>query len=220
MSTPRIVLALDFGSSEPSVALAREGRLLAVETAARRAGEPAPEPLELTARVLAGAGLTFAQVEGVVALRGPGSFTGLRIACATALGLAAAGLAATAVSTFEALALAADGAGDECLAVVDALRGEWFVQPFGRGDTGPVATGEPRRIVAGEGADQPVRLVGAGSARLRAALPGAGARSTALEPGPLAPAVAVAASLGRWNWDPAPLAHPLYLRPAAVTPGR
>ncbi|MBZ0103834.1 MAG: hypothetical protein K8I65_16880, partial [Thermoanaerobaculia bacterium] len=107
MSAPRTVLALDFGSSEPSAALARDGRVLAVESASRRAGEPAPEPLELTDRLLADAGLALAQVEGVVALRGPGSFTGLRIACATALGLEGTGLAATAVSTFEALALVA-----------------------------------------------------------------------------------------------------------------
>lgn len=220
MSAPRTVLALDFGSSEPSAALARDGRVLAVESASRRAGEPAPEPLELTDRLLADAGLALAQVEGVVALRGPGSFTGLRIACATALGLEGTGLAATAVSTFEALALVA-GEGDEWLAVVDALRGEWFVQPFRRGgDGGLVATDEPRRIAAGAAADLPLRLVGVGAARLLAVRPAAGSEATALEPGPLSPAVAAAASLGRWTWDPSPLAHPLYLRPAAVTPVR
>jgi len=61
---------------------------------------------------------------------GPGSFVGIRIAIATARGLAAStGLPVSGVCTLDALAWAAgDAAGPEraCLAVLDARRGEAF----------------------------------------------------------------------------------------------
>lgn len=60
---------------------------------------------------------------------GPGSFTGLRIALATARGLAASrDLPVVGVCTLDALGagLAEAGARGECLAVLDARRGEAF----------------------------------------------------------------------------------------------
>jgi tRNA threonylcarbamoyladenosine biosynthesis protein TsaB len=60
---------------------------------------------------------------------GPGSFTGLRIAIATAQGLnTALGIPATGVCTLDALGLAIGEAGDggERLAVLDGFRGEVF----------------------------------------------------------------------------------------------
>lgn len=61
---------------------------------------------------------------------GPGSFVGIRIALATAVGLAAStGLPVTGICTLDALGSglrALDDAGRECLAVLDARRGEVF----------------------------------------------------------------------------------------------
>jgi tRNA threonylcarbamoyladenosine biosynthesis protein TsaB len=67
---------------------------------------------------------------------GPGSFTGLRIAIATARGLGASlGLPTRGVCTLDALALGmreGDSEG-ECLAVLDARRGEVFAALYSQG---------------------------------------------------------------------------------------
>ena len=61
----------------------------------------------------------------------PGSFTGLRVGLATVLGLhQALGLPATALPTLEVLGCLGPGDGSTVVAVVDALRGEWFAQRF------------------------------------------------------------------------------------------
>jgi tRNA A37 threonylcarbamoyladenosine modification protein TsaB len=152
-----------------------------------------------------------------VALRGPGSFTGARVALATALGLRMGGVPrATAVSTLEALALTMPSSATASLALVDALRGEWFVQVFERSAGGIVPRGAPRRLPEGELPSEPATWIGYGATRLVAAR----GELTAVEPPPLAPAVAVAASTGRWSWDERPLAEPLYLRPPAATVAR
>ncbi len=81
-------------------------------------------------RVMAQAGLEIPDLALLVATRGPGSFTGLRIGLATAQGFAlAAGVRAAGVSSLDAAALAdaaASGSGLRRLVVVDALRGELF----------------------------------------------------------------------------------------------
>lgn len=214
MSGARTVLAFDFASPVASVAVARAGAPLAVLVEPRAEG--GPELLALVGRALAAAGVAPAALGGVVALRGPGSFTGLRVACATALGLAAGtGAPATAVSTLEALALAAPEGAGRVLAVVDALRGDWFVQPFARG-TGfdALALAEARLAPR----DEPGLLA---DVDLFVAPPGAGTATPAAKPrlevADLAVAVARAASLDRWAWDASLLSRPLYLRPPAVT---
>ena len=65
----------------------------------------------------------------VLATRGPGWFTGVRVALATAEGLAAAlGVPATGVPSL--LAQAARCEGERCLAVQPARRGQVYTQPF------------------------------------------------------------------------------------------
>ena len=105
----------------------------------------APRLLGLAHELLAGAGLTFADVGRVAVGLGPGGFTGLRIGVATARALAqAAGAELVGVSTLRALAAGAQPeavGGQGVLAVVDARRGEVFVGGW-RGDAqllGPLA---------------------------------------------------------------------------------
>ena len=153
-----------------------------------------------------------------MALRGPGSFTGLRVGLATALGLhQALGVRATAISTLHVLARSerpSDSA--RVVAVVDALRGEWFAQVFERRPE-LVEEGPPRILGAGGGARarRLETVIGFGASRLTADLDGS--RLRAVEPPPLA---AIAARLAVvWpTWDPGLLTQPLYLRPPPTTP--
>jgi tRNA threonylcarbamoyladenosine biosynthesis protein TsaB len=87
-SKGELLLAFDTSSRMGSVALARGPRVLA---AARllRAGEHAAELVPAIGRVLREAGFERSDLQGVVVGKGPGSFTGVRIAAATAKGLAA-----------------------------------------------------------------------------------------------------------------------------------
>jgi tRNA threonylcarbamoyladenosine biosynthesis protein TsaB len=234
------VLALDTGSPVVSVALAERGILLASRAA--RLERSSTQLLGLIDETLRAAGLRPAELGGLLAVRGPGSFTGLRIALATALGLhQALELPATAISTFQALAAAAGRPGEPLLAVVDALRGEWSAQAFAGGDPG-AAAGEPLliRSIDGEtwarlggsslapgpegGGRLTVTGYGVGPAQLLAGLEGVDYFEAGAGPeggGLAAPAarwftgLAAAESGGRWNG--ALLSSPLYSRPPAVT---
>ena len=232
------VLALDAASPRVSVAVGRAGAVLAqraedLERSSRRL-------LEMIDEVLREAGLVPGELGGLVALRGPGSFTGLRVGLATALGLhQALDLPATALSTLEVLASLAPpvaggrrtpGAPDADLAAVgavDVLRGEWAVQawpPGGpRAGATPGAPEPPIRLLtpAGLASLAPCALVGFGVERL-AREHGLPPDVHPVEPGPLAPAaLALLAHLqesgARPLWDPTLLTAPLYLRPPAVT---
>lgn len=85
-------------------------------------------------RVLADAGTTRGQVEGLSVSQGPGGFTGLRIGIATAAAWArATGLPVIGLSTLEALA-ALIGAPGLIMPVLDAKRGEVAAALFRRED--------------------------------------------------------------------------------------
>ncbi len=92
--------------------------------------------MEIIAKVLTDAQINYSDLERVVATRGPGSFTGVRIGLATARGIALAlNLEALGISTLETCAFEARGRlqmpGDTpLLAVLDARRGEAFCQIF------------------------------------------------------------------------------------------
>jgi tRNA threonylcarbamoyladenosine biosynthesis protein TsaB len=218
-ATPPLVVAFDFASPRAAVAVALGGELRAEGDEPRWPGG-GPEPLVLVERALDEAKATLADVGGWIALAGPGSFTGLRVACATALGLAqATGRPAAGVDTLEALALAAPPGSGTVLAAVDALRGEWFVARFRRGPGLDLAAEGEGRLVAGtevafDGIDL---VVGFGLDRLIAGANGPKSPPARLEPANTAAAVARAASRGRWPWSPDLLVRPRYLRAPATT---
>ncbi len=128
------VLALDTTGTLGSVALGSAGPDGAVTGDVVEAFEPsnlhARNLLPAIRGLLARAGLETSDLALVVATRGPGSFTGLRIGLATAQGFAlAAGVRAAGVSSLDAAALADAAASRSALrrlVVVDALRGELF----------------------------------------------------------------------------------------------
>ena len=86
-----------------SVALWIDGEVIGIE---ERAGNAHSERvLPMLDRLLASAGISIAQLDAVAFGAGPGSFTGLRIACGVAQGLAfARGWPVAGISTLEAMA--------------------------------------------------------------------------------------------------------------------
>ena len=213
---PGLVLALDASSIEMSAALAEDGGLLAEAIAAARSG---PRLLALVADAFRAAGRAPAELESIVAVAGPGSFTGVRITLATALGLAPDRAAGgrprlRTISTFAALALQAPAETRRLLAVVDALRGEVFLQELGRCGKRWTANHPPRRIATGalESGSDPAPVW------TQQALPIDWPGELHLAR-PLAAAVAEHASRPDASDDPIFLDHlnPVYLRSAAVT---
>lgn len=214
------VLVLDTGSPISSLALGRAGTETCRYTRSfdlRRASE---ELLEGLRGLLHEAGLSFAEIGGIVALQGPGSFTGLRIGLATALGFhQALGLPVTALPTLPVLALW--GLGEKAMEVtvaIDALRGDFYAQVFQRGDApGELRPqGEARLYTAAELALSPGRLVGFGLGELLAKA-GVEVPPEKLAPEPPALAPLAFALIPNLDWDPARLIQPIYFRAPAVT---
>ena len=155
---------------------------------------------------------------GLLALSGPGSFTGLRIGLSTAFGLhQALGIRAAAVPTLEVLAIeASDSKGaSSVVAAVDALRGEWSVQKFARGADGTLRAQGDIEIVAADDLARfaPATLTGFGVGKLASLPP----ELDLHEPGPLAPATLRWAALREPAWNALALCRPLYARPPAAT---
>ena len=155
MATPDgPLLALEASSGQGSVAVLRGGRVLAEETVALRSADE-ERLLPAVARALEEAGVAPERLAGIACGAGPGSFTGLRIAAATAKGLAQA--LAVPVWAVPSLALVAAGAEPPLptgryLVLLDALRGERFAQPVTVGDAGLVTVDGPAGLLALEAA--------------------------------------------------------------------
>jgi tRNA threonylcarbamoyladenosine biosynthesis protein TsaB len=123
------VLALETSTELCSAALWRDGSVLVREA---HAGQRHSELLlPMVDALLAEAGIRLAALDGVAFGAGPGSFTGLRIACGVTQGLAfGAELPVVAVSTLEALA--EDAAVDRALCCLDARMGEIYHAAYTR----------------------------------------------------------------------------------------
>jgi tRNA threonylcarbamoyl adenosine modification protein YeaZ len=208
------LLALDTGSPLVSVALAQDGAVVASRSVEQE--RSSRRLLEMIQEVLDAAGIRIGDLGALAVLRGPGSFTGLRIGLATTLGLhQALGIPATALSSLQALAASA-GTNGIVIAAVDALRGDWSAQAFedGRplGEMELVPGPELPRLAGGGEAV----VAGFGVSRL-AEVPGWPADLRLLEPGPLAPAAAILAASPETVWDPALLTSAIYSRPPAIS---
>jgi len=115
--------ALETSTEWCSVALWRDGEIAAVER--RAANRHSDLALPMLERLLAAAGMTAAQLDAVAFGAGPGSFTGLRIACGLAQGLAfAGGIPVIGISTLEAMA--EESGADRVVACLDARMREVY----------------------------------------------------------------------------------------------
>ena len=91
--------------------------------------------------LLAGAGVAKSQLDAIAVGRGPGAFTGVRLAVALAQGIALAlDRPVVPVSTLATLAMQAPG--ERVLAAIDARMGEIYVAAFRRDGDSVVAAGE------------------------------------------------------------------------------
>jgi tRNA threonylcarbamoyladenosine biosynthesis protein TsaB len=124
MSQP-LLLALDTSTSTASVALFDGERVLSESTwlAGREHSTRLLVEVEIA---LDRVGRSVEQLTGLVVARGPGSFTGVRVAISVAKGMAAGlSIPAWGVSTLEALALAASPSEIPVRTVVEAGRGRY-----------------------------------------------------------------------------------------------
>jgi tRNA threonylcarbamoyladenosine biosynthesis protein TsaB len=223
MTTLEPLLALDTASPVAAVALGTGERVLAERCMPQAA--TSRSLLQAIDACLREAGCVRQELAGILVLRGPGSFTGLRIGLATALAVhESLQIPALAVPTLPVLASSFFAADPRpVVACVDALRGEWFCQRFASLCGGwpepenPVAR-EPQLVPESDLAlFAPARFVGFGVSRWAARLRELDCAFS--EPGPLA------GVLLRWHaqtlppWNPASLLAPLYLREAAAARG-
>lgn len=125
------ILAIDTSGTQAGVAVTEKNRVvLSKVVTAQEAGgwKHSQKLLPTIAGLLEEAGLTLADIGKIAYTCGPGSFTGLRIGAAVALGLArGAGLPVVQVPTLDAMAYA--GIGTDAVQIVpmlDARRGEVY----------------------------------------------------------------------------------------------
>ncbi len=207
-------LALDTGSAIVSVAVGSPDRCGVLSAPQGRSSR---ELIAMIDELLGRAGMGPGDLAGIGAASGPGSFTGLRVGLATALGLhQASGIRAGAPSTFEILAShyferKGDGV-TEVLAVIDALRGRWYTQPMQLGKDGRVrAAGPPETTARDDLSHGRLPLVGHGVSRIPAP-------AGAVEAAELAPTLLCLMADGAFSWDGEALTEPLYIRPPATSP--
>lgn len=120
------LLSLDTSSEFGSCALWRDGEVLARECPAGRSHSETLLPL--VNDLLAEAGLTLSMLDGIAFGAGPGAFTGLRVACGIAQGLAVVDdLPVVPVSSLAAMAWTASSqVGERVVVALDARMGEVY----------------------------------------------------------------------------------------------
>lgn len=135
------ILALDTSTEYCSVALWIDGR---VDSRDERAGQRHSELLLATIdELLKRAALRLRDVDGIAYGEGPGSFTGLRIACGVVQGLAfGSGLPVVGIGTL--LAMAAGTEAENVVCCVDARMNEVYHAAYSRHEGGWRAVREPR----------------------------------------------------------------------------
>jgi len=217
----QLVLGMDAATPPASVALVRGDEELACRT-----GPFGPKTdawiLAAVEEVLRETGIGFADLDCIAAGCGPGTFTGIRVGLAAALGLAAgSGVQVCGIGSLDALAEGAQAATGrieplDVLALVDARRQQHYALRA-------IVEPAPARIVAIRGPEA------IGTEELIASLaenpPGVSVGATVelpdgvrrLDGPPLA--VSIARLAARMSTDKRPPAVPSYLRPPDAVPG-
>ncbi len=211
------ILALDTSTEYCSVALWEGGKVV---ERCELAGQKHSEMLiEMVDAVLRQAGVKLAQLDGIGFGKGPGSFTGVRIACGAAQGLAfGAGLPVAGVCTLEALAQASGK--PRVIAALDARMGEIYHAAYEQRDDSWTVVSEPRLCKPEDAPPVPGSDwfgIGSGFAMYGEALGARYAGQLSGMDGSAVPQAAAIAALGAAQFAAgrgvdAALALPLYLR--------
>lgn len=151
-----ITLGMDTSADMVSAALVQDGLLLG-ESAARSKHKHSEVLLPMADALLRHCGLNIGGVDRIAVTNGPGSFTGVRIAAATAKGMAQAkGLPCAGVSTLHAMAAlgnealaAATGIPVFCCAM-DARRAQVYAALFEAGQGMPARLSEDEALPVSE----------------------------------------------------------------------
>ncbi|MCK6447395.1 MAG: tRNA (adenosine(37)-N6)-threonylcarbamoyltransferase complex dimerization subunit type 1 TsaB [Planctomycetes bacterium] len=126
------VIAIESSTLRPSVAAWHRGRCIQAWLSSEKSH--AADLLPTVASLLTQLDRQPGDIERVVVGRGPGSYTGLRVAAATAIGVARGTSASIAgISSFEALAWRELAPGERCVVLVDARAHEAYWAILARG---------------------------------------------------------------------------------------
>jgi tRNA threonylcarbamoyladenosine biosynthesis protein TsaB len=227
-STSATILALEASASQLSIALMRDGHLLATRQHLAAHGH-AVGIVPLTIETLHEAGETFDAITHVAAGCGPGSFTGIRVTLAAAKGFCMAHQAVgVGISGLQALAGAASHAESHatstCLTLADTRRGTLYAQIFD-GDAKPLgdifesSVANLPRLIGADLSVSGLRIIGAERATVADALNTAGVSTTLppVENMPTASMIAQLAAAQIKRGEMTPL-EPLYLADPRLGP--
>lgn len=160
------ILGLDTTTEACSVALSLQDQLISRYTIAPR--KHTELLLPMVDEVLAEASITPADLDGLAVCRGPGAFTGVRIATGVVQGMALAlGLPIVPVSSLAAIALRAhrEFGAEEVISLIDARMGEVYFGAY-RIEKSEVKEIEPECLIAPDQLPTPfsqhARLAGTG----------------------------------------------------------
>jgi tRNA threonylcarbamoyladenosine biosynthesis protein TsaB len=221
---PPALLVFDSATERLSVAVVAHGRTWLADGPGGAAASQTLLPT--AARLMAEAGLGWAQLDAIGFGRGPGAFTGLRTACSVAQGLAFAhDRPVLAIDTLLAVAeearLGATGATDppfDIAVLQDARMGELYGARYRHAEVG-WATVEPAALwsaadwCAAHEADLPAAVAGSALDAFGPTLrTGAAQRHAASAPTARALATLVSEAWQRGEARPAEAAAPLYVR--------
>ena len=242
-STSATILALEASASQLSIAVMRDGHLLATRQHLAAHGH-AVGIVPLTIETLHEAGETFDAITHVAAGCGPGSFTGIRVTLAAAKGFCMAHQAVgVGISGLQALAGAASHAEPHatsacltsacltsacltspCLTLADTRRGTLYAQIFD-GDAQPVgdifesSVANVPRLIDGDLLASGLRIIGAERVAVADALNTAGVTTSfpPVEDMPTASMIAQLAAAQIRRGEMTPL-EPLYLADPRLGP--
>jgi tRNA threonylcarbamoyladenosine biosynthesis protein TsaB len=125
-----LLLAVDTSGRHGGITLARadNDRFEVIESASIEGGTFSAELIPQIAQELTNHSLTPQQLQGLVVVTGPGSFTGLRVGLTAVKGLAEVLSVPIATVTALEVLLAAPNQQNETMAVIDAGRGEVYAR--------------------------------------------------------------------------------------------
>jgi tRNA threonylcarbamoyladenosine biosynthesis protein TsaB len=194
-----LVLALDASTYSGSVALIRDGEVVARSLAAMR-GEHEERLMPAITGILANHGVRVDQLDAVACGAGPGSFTSLRIAASIAKGLCAAReiplLVAPSTLLVASAAIPALDPGRYVVAM-DAMRGDFFCHDVDIDAHGAIRPGDQgrmaRSLLESHAASRGATIIGPGESPARA--PHAGGFSRLIRDG-------IATRVEMTTWEP------------------